>query len=209
MINILIVEDDKYIQEHFVKLFTADERFHLVGAVRDAFEAENLCSKWIDLELMDVQTLHRHSGLAAGKRIKEKCPNTKVVIMTSLVDPEVLSKAKTGCADGLCYKDHGDDEVMAVIERVLSGERSFPGETPPVELEDILSSEIKPIQLEILRLYIRGMSFGEIGQKLGITGDAARWHIRDMVSRCGFDSKEELMAAAIESKLIVTALKDE
>ena len=35
--------------------------------------------------------------------------------MTSLVDPEVLSKAKTGCADGLCYKDHGDDEVIAVI----------------------------------------------------------------------------------------------
>ena len=158
---------------------------------------------------MDVQTLHRHSGLAAGKRIKENFPHIKVVIMTSLVDPEVLSKAKTGCADGLCYKDHGDDEVMAVIERVLNGERSFPGETPPVELEDILSSEIKPIQLEILRLYIRGMSFGEIGQKLGITGDAARWHIRDMVSRCGFDSKEELMAAAIESKLIVTALKDE
>ncbi len=189
MINILIVEDDKYIQEHFVKLFTADERFHLVGDVRDAFEAERLCNKGIDLVLMDVQTLHRHSGLAAGKRIKEKYPNTKVVIMTSLVDPEVLSKAKIGCADGLCYKDHGDDEVMA--------------------LEDILSSEIKPIQLEILRLYIRGMSFGEIGQKLGITGDAARWHIRDMVSRCGFDSKEELMAAAIESKLIVTALKDE
>ena len=147
MINILIVEDDKYIQEHFVKLFTADERFHLVGAVRDAFEAEQLCNKGIDLVLMAVQTLHRHSGLAAGKRIKEKYPNTKVVIMTSLVDPEVLSKAKTGCADGLCYKDHGDDEVMAVIERVLNGERSFPGETPPVELEDILSSEIKPIQL--------------------------------------------------------------
>ena len=56
MINILIVEDDKYIQEHFVKLFTADERFHLVGAVRDAFEAERLCNKGIDLVLMDVQT---------------------------------------------------------------------------------------------------------------------------------------------------------
>lgn len=209
MINILIVEDDKYIQEHFVKLFTADERFHLVGALRDAFETEKLCSEKIDLVLMDVHTLHRHSGLAAGKRIKEQYPDTKVVIMTSLVDPEVLSKAKTGCADGLCYKDHGDSEVMAVIEKVLNGERSFPDETPPVELEDIISSDIKPIQLEILRLYIRGMSFGEVGRKLGITGDAARWHIRDMVNRCGFDSKEELMAAAIESKLIVTALKDE
>ena len=209
MINLIIVEDDKYIQEHFVKLFTADERFHLVGAVRDAFEAEQLCGQEIDLVLMDVQTLHRHSGLAAGKRIKENFPHIKVVIMTSLVDPEVLSKAKAGCADGLCYKAHGADEVMAVIECVLSGERCFPGETPPVELEDILSSDIKPIQLEILRLYIRGMSYAEIGQKLGITGDAARWHIREMVSRCGFDSKEELMAAAIESKLIITSLKDE
>ena len=209
MINILIVEDDKYIQEHFVKLLTADERFHLVSAVRDAFEAERLCNEKIDLVLMDVQTLHRHSGLAAGKRIKERWPNIKVVIMTSLIDPEVLSKAKTGCADGLCYKDHGDGEVMAVLEKVLNGERSFPGETPPVELENIFSSDIKPIQLEILRCYIRGMSFAEIGQKLGITGDAARWHIREMVSQCGFNSKEELMAAAIESKLIVTSLKDE
>lgn len=209
MINIIIVEDDKYIQEHFVKLFSESERFHLVAAVRDAFEAERLCNKEVDLVLMDVQTLHRHSGLAAGKRIKESCPYVKVVIMTSLLDPEVLSKAKAGCADGLCYKDHGDGEVMAAIEKVLNGERSFPGETPPVELEDIMSGDIKPIQLEILRLYIRGMSFGEIGQKLGITGDAARWHIRDMVSRCGYNSKEELMAAAVESKLIVTSLKDE
>ncbi|MGN1451883.1 MAG: response regulator [Eubacteriales bacterium] len=209
MTNIIIAEDDKLIQEHFVKLFAADGRFHLVGAVRDAFEAERLCSRNIDLVLMDVHTLHRHSGLAAGKRIRESWPNVRVVIMTSLVDPEVLSKAKSGCADGLCYKDHGDEEVMAVIERVLNGERSFPGEAPPVELEDVLSSDVKPIQLEILRLYIRGMSYAEIGQKLGITGDAARWHIREMVSQCGFDSKEELMAAAIESKLIVTSLKDE
>ena len=78
MINILIVEDDKYIQEHFVKLFTADERFHLVGAVRDAFEAEQLCNKGIDLVLMDVQTLHRHSGLAAGKRIREPLNNSRL-----------------------------------------------------------------------------------------------------------------------------------
>lgn len=49
MINILIVEDDKYIQEHFVKLFTADERFHLVGAVRDAFEAEIFAANGLTL----------------------------------------------------------------------------------------------------------------------------------------------------------------
>lgn len=209
MIHLILVEDDRYILEHFVKLFAADERFRLVAAVRDAFEAERLCDKSIDLVLMDVQTLHRHSGLAAGRRIKTNWPHIKVVIMTSLVDPEILSKAKTGCADGLCYKDHGDKSVMAVIEAALQGERSFPDETPAVELEDIVSNEVKPIQLEILRSYIRGMSFAEIGKQFGITGDTARWHIRELVSQCGYHSKEELMAAVVESKLIVTALKDE
>ena len=98
---------------------------------------------------------------------------------------------------------------MAVIERVLSGERSFPDETPPVELEDVLSNDIKQIQLEILSCYISGMSFAETGRKLRITDNATRWHIREMVSQCGYSSKEELMAAVVESKLIVTALKNE
>ena len=209
MINTILVEDDKYIQEHFVKLFTSDERFHLVSATRDAFEAEKLCNRTTDLVLMDVQTLHRHSGLAAGKRIKEKWPHIKVVIMTSLVDPEVLAKAKAGCADSLCYKDHGDSVIMDVIESTLNGKHCFPGEAPPVELEEIFSTDVAPVQLEILRCYIRGMNFTEIGQKFGITSDGARWHIRELVKRCGFENKEELIAAVIESKLIVTTLKEE
>lgn len=209
MINTILVEDDKYILEHFAKLLASDERFYLVSAVRDAFEAEGLCGRNIDLVLMDVQTLHRHSGLAAGQRIREKWPHIKVVIMTSLVDPEVLAKAKAGCADSLWYKDHGDDQILAVIERTVKGERVFPDEAPAVELEQIFSTDIAPVQLEILRCYIRGMTYGEIGRKFGITSDGARWHIRELVKKCGFDNKEELIAAAIESKLIITSLKDE
>lgn len=105
MINTIIVEDNKYIQQHFSNLIADDERFHLADVVSDAFEAEKLCYKGIDLVLMDVLTLHRHSGLAAGRRIKEKSPKTKVVIITSLIDPDILAKAKAGCADSLWYKD--------------------------------------------------------------------------------------------------------
>lgn len=94
MINTIIVEDNKYIQQHFANLIADDERFHLADVVSDAFEAEKLCYKGIDLVLMDVLTLHRHSGLAAGRRIKEKSPKTKVVIITSLIDPDILAKAK-------------------------------------------------------------------------------------------------------------------
>ena len=209
MINTILVEDDRFIQEYFSNMLAADDEFYLVAAVRDAFEAEKLCGGNIDLVLMDVQTLHRHSGLAAGKRIREAWPHIKVVITTSLVDPEVLARAKAGCADSLWYKDHGSDELMDVIRRTLQGERVFPDEAPPVELEQILSGDIAPVQLEILRCYIRGMTYSEIGEKFGITSDGARWHIRELVKKCGFNNKEELIAAVISSKLIITTLKEE
>lgn len=41
MINTILVEDDLYIQKHFVDRLAADGKFHLVGVFRDAFEAES------------------------------------------------------------------------------------------------------------------------------------------------------------------------
>ena len=43
MINTILVEDDLYIQKHFVDRLAADGEFHLVGVFRDAFEAEKSC----------------------------------------------------------------------------------------------------------------------------------------------------------------------
>lgn len=56
MINTILVEDDLYIQKHFVDRLAADGEFHLVGVFRDAFEAEKHCDATVKLVLMDVQT---------------------------------------------------------------------------------------------------------------------------------------------------------
>ena len=107
---------------------------------------------------MDVQTQHKHSGLAAAQRIKKAFPNIKIVVVTSLVDPEVLSKAKNGAADSLWYKDHGTGELLDVIKRTLDGESVFPSSSPSVEMEKAMSEDFSPRQLDILRLYIRGLT---------------------------------------------------
>ena len=75
-----------------------------------------------------------HDGLSAGKIIKEKYPYTKVLVVTSLIDPKVLERAKSGCADSLWYKDHGEEEIRSVICRTLNGEHVFPDVAPEVEL---------------------------------------------------------------------------
>ena len=209
MINTLLVEDDLYIQKHFTERLAADSEFNLVGVFRDAFEAEKHCGITVNLILMDVQTQHKHSGLAAAERIRKAFPHIKIVILTSLVDPEILSRAKAGAADSLWYKDHGTEELLDVVKRTLSGEKVFPDTAPAVEMEDTMSDRFSPRQLDILRWYIRGLTYQEIADRLGISKNGVRWNLDDMVIKGGFENREALVATAIENKLMVTTLKDE
>ncbi len=209
MINTLLVEDDLYIQRHFVERFSEEEDIRIVAAVRDAFDEEGLCGQGgIDLVLMDVLTLHKHSGLAAGKRIRETYPNIKVLIVTSLVDPEVLQQARRGCADSLWYKDHGTDAIMDVIRRTMAGERVIPGFSPSVEMKRCMSEDFTPAQIEILRAFIKGYTYREIAEKFNLSVSGVRYNIAEMVRIGGFKNKEELTTVAIENKLVVTTLDD-
>jgi len=209
MIRVLIVEDQKIMQKYFEYLIENNkEEFQHVQTIADAYEAIKICNRTrVDLVLMDVQTFHNHDGLKAGKEIKEAHPKIKVLIVTSLIDPEVLARAKSGSADSLWYKDHGEEEIRSVIHRTLNGEHVFPDMTPKVELNWITSGDISPRQLEMLRLYIRGMSYSEIAREMKCSTSGVRWNFQEMIARAGYSCKEDLIAAALESKLIVTTLK--
>lgn len=210
MINTVLVEDNLYVQKVLKAMIESDERFNLIATFTDAFEAEKLCAYGkTDLVLMDVQTQNNHSGLAAGKRIKEASPRTKVVIVTSLVDPDVLKKARNGAADSLWYKDHGTKDIIDVMVRTMNGERVFPDSSPNVTLKDIFSEDLTPKQMKILRYFVKGYTYEEIAQELDMTKRNVRWHLDNIVEKSGFENKYELLIALIDSKLIVTNLTDE
>lgn len=95
MINTVIVEDNLVIQEYLKDILLSDGDFHIVAMYRDAFDAEDFVIRGgVDLVLMDVQTLHNHSGLSIGERIRRYGGKTKVVAVTSLIDPDVIARAK-------------------------------------------------------------------------------------------------------------------
>lgn len=206
-IKTLLVEDDRYIRRHFIERLSEEPDIQLVAALGDAFEAEKHCGPNIDLVLMDVLTLHKHSGLAAGKRIRKAFPHIKVVIITSLVDPEVLLQAKQGCADSLWYKDHGTEAILDVIRRTMAGQRVFPDFSPSVEMKKCMSQEFSPAQIEILRAFIKGCTYREIAEKFNLSVSGVRYNIAEMVRIGGFKNKEELTTTAIENKLVITTLQ--
>ena len=186
MIRVLVVEDQKIMQKYFEYMLSQESEFKHVQTVADAEEAVGICSySAIDIVLMDVQTFHNHDGLKAGKAIREACPHTKILIVTSLIDPKVLERAKSGCADSLWYKDHGEEEIKDVIRRTVNGEHVFPDVSPGVELNWITSGEISPRQLEMLRLYICGFSYSEIARKMNCSTAGVRWNFQEMIMKAG------------------------
>ena len=210
MIRTVIVEDNTLVSRHLLNRIDSAEDFCVVAAYRDAFEAEEQVEKdRPDLIVMDVQTLHNHSGLAAGRRIRKGRHEVRVLIVTSLIDPEVLEKAKSGCADSLWYKDHDDAELIDVLRRTAAGEHVFPDVSPDVELGEMFSSGISPRQIAILRGYVMGMTYDEIAAELKLSKNGVRWNLDQIVEKGGFKNKHEMLAAVIENKLIVTTLKDE
>lgn len=95
-----------------------------------------------------------------------------------------------------------------MVKRTLAGERVFPCTSPAVEMEGTMSDSFSPRQLDILRWYIRGLTYQEIADKFGISKNGVRWNLDDMVEKAGL-KREALVATAIENKLMVTTLKDE
>ena len=104
--------------------------------------------------------------------------------------------------DSLWYKDHGEDEIMDVVERTLAGENIFPDREPNVEIGEAWSDELSETQKNILRLYIRGNSYSAIGKQLYLEEATVKYHMNQMIQKCGFRTKQELIAAAIESTVI-------
>ena len=210
MIRVMIVEDQKLVRSLLESYIQNEDGYQLAVSIPGAAEAPILCdTEDIDLVLMDVQTEHRENGLAAAKKIREAHPEIKIVVATSLIDAQVLARAKAVGADSLWYKDHGTEELMSVVKRTLAGEKVFPDTAPAIEMEGTMSDVFSPRQLDILRLYIKGFTYQEIADKLGISKNGVRWNLDDMVEKSGFESREALVATAIENKLMVITLKDE
>lgn len=123
MKNVMIVEDQKMIRSILERYIEKDNELLLVASIEGAEEACEICGmKKIHLILMDVQTAHRENGLAAVRKIKEKYPNIKIVVVTSLVDGEILEQAKCFGADSLWYKDTDEGTLMQVVQRTMAGE---------------------------------------------------------------------------------------
>ena len=203
MINVMIVEDQKMIRSLLENYIEKVPGYRVVSSVAGANRAFELCEEIkVDLILMDVQTEHRENGLSAAAKIKQKFPQIKTVIVTSLVDYDVLKKAKKLGADSLWYKDTDEETLMDIVRRTVSGEHIFPDSPPEVEIGTAKSTEFTKTELVVLRHLVRGLSYSRIAEEMGIEVTTVKFHVTNMLQKTNFKNKLQLALAVSDAKFI-------
>ena len=204
MINVLIVEDQRMMRETMENYIKQSPGYQLAGSIAGAGLAEKSCaSRQVDLVLMDVCTEHDESGFEATRILKARFPRIKVIIVTSMLDADYLSRAREVGADSIWFKDVSQEELMTVVERTMNGESVYPDKMPQVMIGNASSYEFTEAELKVLRVLVEGMTYKEMADALHVSVETVKSQVSSMLQKTGFTSKTKLAAMVMSKRLIV------
>ena len=202
--KVLIVEDYMMVRQVFENAVNQALGFTLAASLKSSSEAVKYCQKnEVELILMDVLFPGDISGMEASLRIKQMCPNTKIIVVTSMPEYSYIRQAKDIGVEGFWHKEVQEIPIVEIMKRVMEGECVYPDKSPVVELGNAKSTEFTDRELEVLRQLVNGATNKEIADTLGIAEKTVKNHITNMLQKTGFKTRLELAIRARDIGLVI------
>lgn len=204
MFNVMVVEDQAMPRQLFESFIKNSPDYQLVYSIKNADMADIYCGKSrIDLILMDICTQMNASGLEAAKRIKERHPEIKIIIVTSMPEVSYIKRAKAAGADSFWYKEISEQSIIELMDKTMAGESVYPDSTPVVPFGLTDSENFTEREFDVLRELTSGDTNAQIGERLGMSKNTVRDYIQTMLEKTGFRSRTELAVKARESGIVI------
>ena len=204
MTKVLIVEDDPMTRQLLELFIRRSRKYELVASIDDANLAPLYCSKGgIELVLMDIRTAMRANGLDAAEQIKQKYPDIKVIICTSMPEYSYLQRAKEIGVDSFWYKQVVEEGFFDLVDRTMAGEHIFPEDTPEMMLGNASSKDLTERELEVVKELMSGDSNQEIAERLCMSLSTLKTHIQHLQEKTGYRNRTEIAVRAREIGLVI------
>jgi DNA-binding NarL/FixJ family response regulator len=206
-VRILIADDHEVVRHGLALLLNLEPGFRVVGEAQTGAQAIAEVGRLRpDIAILDLKMPEMDGG-AAATQIKQHFPDTRVVILSGAeINDEVFDALEKG-ADGYLSKEVGPDELIRAIRAVAEGRRYIhPAVTQALlERRDARPAPpplLSPRELEVLRLLATTDTYREIAQKLFISEETARSHVKSILAKLGQPNQKQAVLAAVRRGLI-------
>ena len=210
-ISILLVDDHEVVRLGLRSLLDHHPGFEIIGEASAESEAvEKALELKPDLILMDIR-LAGGSGVDACQQIMLAMPETKVVMLTSYAEDEMLFAAIRAGAAGYVLKQVGSNDLIRSIEAASRGEATLdPSLTQRVfsEIRHSIQKEeaaafgdLTAQEMQVLALIAEGKTNREIAKLLFLSEGTVRNYVSSILSKLGVANRAEAAAYAIQHHL--------
>ncbi|HLO84373.1 MAG TPA: response regulator transcription factor [Nostocaceae cyanobacterium] len=208
-LRVLIVEDDPMMQLGLEQSLMVHPQLEIIGQAEDGYLGVQLALQLKpNLVVMDIG-LPRLDGIAATQQIKAALPDTHVVMLTShQTETEIIAALSSG-ADAYCIKGASIERLLSAIAAAVDGatyldpqiaRRVIDHLKPPTPTNNNVNLSSR--ELEVLKLMVEGLSNPQIAEKLYLSPNTVKTHVRGIMNKLAVDDRTQAAVAALRSGLV-------
>lgn len=217
-LRVLLVQEDRQYRLDLEALLRNTPGLTLAGS----FEKPLAVREWMeqagepcfDVALIDIQPPHV-SGIELTRELRDLAPGTALVMLTVDENPQTIREAICAGADGYLLKRSSAHEIIAQVRTAATGGVPMTASVARSVLEMIRRSDtheatgtapahlaLTPREQEVLRAFVRGLSYQEVAGELDVSIDTVRSHVRALYKKLQVHSLAAAVARAIRDRLV-------
>jgi NarL family two-component system response regulator LiaR len=206
-IRVMLVDDHAVVRSGLAAFLLAFDDLELVAEAGNGAEAIRLCEQaGPDVVLMDL-VMPEMDGAAATRLIRERCPQTQVIALTSFKEQDLVQGALQAGAISYLLKNVSADELASAIRAARAGRPTLAPEAAQALVEAASQEptpgqDLTPRELEVLGLMTKGLNNRAIAERLVVSQSTAKFHVSSILSKLGVSSRTEAVALAVEHHLV-------
>jgi two-component system nitrate/nitrite response regulator NarL len=211
-VRLVLCDDHLLLLEALVDALTSAG--HTVEAITtDPSDAiEQVASLKPDVCVLDL-AFPQGSGLAAAREMVSRAPETKILILSAILDPAAVREAFDVGVLGFVRKDSSIDGILKSLERLADGQVAISAQlmrtamsaarhTTTGRSNHDLSTPLTPREHEVLSLIVGGNDTFEIARSLHVSASTARSHVQNVLIKLGVHSRLQAAALAVSHELV-------
>lgn len=210
-LKILLVDDHEVVRLGLKALLSRNTQFQVVAEAGNASEALDRVARYKpDVVVMDIR-LPGKNGIEATREIVTQYPETKVIMLTSYAEDELLFDAISAGASGYVLKQIGSNELVNALEKIGRGESLVdPALMQKVfarvreasrKAEDEAFADLSDQELKILALVAKGKTNKEIAEAVFLSEKTVRNYVSSILSKLNLATRSEAAAYAVTHRV--------